>query len=90
VYYDRLRSKGIEQADIFLELVHFSPIKIVDMVSMPVIHEVARFKTSYKVSLADSFALATASCLSGTLVTSDHHELEQVEQQESIPFLWIR
>jgi hypothetical protein len=42
------------------------------------------------VSLVDSFTLATANCLSGTLVTSDHHELEQVEQQELIPFLWIR
>jgi hypothetical protein len=41
-------------------------------------------------SLADSFLLATARLYSATVVTSDYGELETVEQNLPIPFLWIR
>jgi len=44
----------------------------------------------YKISLADSFAVAQAKVTNGILLTSDHHELEAVEASEPIKFLWIR
>jgi predicted nucleic acid-binding protein len=55
-----------------------------------VYYEAGRLKAEYKISLADAIGLSTAICLNATFVTSDHHELEKVEQDEAVPFLWIR
>jgi len=41
-------------------------------------------------SFADSILMATAHYTGATVVTCDHVELEPVEQQEHITFLWIR
>jgi predicted nucleic acid-binding protein len=46
--------------------------------------------TYHRISLADAIGLATAKELSGQFATSDHHELEKIEQQEPYQFLWIR
>jgi predicted nucleic acid-binding protein len=43
-----------------------------------------------RVSLADCFALALAIHGGGTLVTSDHHELEPIARAGLCPFLFIR
>ena len=48
-------------------------------------------KASYKISLADSIALATASVLNGELLTCDHHEFDAIDKsEENINFHWIR
>jgi predicted nucleic acid-binding protein len=53
--------------------------------------EAGRLKSLYKVSFADTFALATASVSGGILLTADHHEMDKVEQIEpGIKFRWIR
>jgi ribonuclease VapC len=88
-YYDQIRTKGSEAANDFLKSILASSIEIYDTVTDTIFREAARFKTSYKISLGDSFACATASCFSGTLVTSDY-ELKAVEDKEAIDFCWIR
>jgi predicted nucleic acid-binding protein len=52
--------------------------------------EAGRFKASYKISLADSIALAETSVSGGKLLTADHHEFDIIEKQEKIKFNWIR
>ena len=52
--------------------------------------EAGRLKATYRISLADSIALAEASVSGGILLTADHHELELVEKNENIVFHWIR
>jgi predicted nucleic acid-binding protein len=89
VYYDRIRAINLEVAGEFLEKISASPVQIINTITQPLLREAARFKVTYNPSLADCFALAAASCHQGTLVTSDHSELEAVEKQESIPFLWL-
>ena len=42
------------------------------------------------ISLADSFALAQALISDGELLTSDHHEFDEIEGNELITFCWIR
>jgi predicted nucleic acid-binding protein len=54
-----------------------------------VFDEAACLKSNYKLSLADAIGVATAKELSGQFVTSDHSELEAVEQYEQTPFLWL-
>jgi predicted nucleic acid-binding protein len=67
-----------------------SEVKITSL-TIPTLVEAGRLKVTYKISLADSIALAEASVSGGTLVTADHHEMDAIEQSEpGINFLWIR
>ena len=52
--------------------------------------EAGRLKASYKISFADSFALAQTIVSGGELLTSDRHEFEVIEGKEDIRFVWIR
>jgi predicted nucleic acid-binding protein len=89
VYYDRLRTRKDSEIKDFLEFTAVAPIEILNSISDFVFHEAARLKASYKMSLADAVGLAATKELSGQFVTSDHSELEEVEQHEKIPFLWL-
>jgi predicted nucleic acid-binding protein len=89
VYYDRIYVMGINDAKDILDSILAEPIEIIDTISYPVLYEAGRLKTSYTLSLADAIGLATAKELSGQFVTSDHSELEPVEQNEPIQFLWL-
>jgi predicted nucleic acid-binding protein len=89
-YYDQYRSLGKLVADKTLDSIKKSPITIISEISDVVFAEAGRLKASYRISLADSVALAEASVLKGTLLTADHHELDAVEQKEHIKFRWIR
>jgi predicted nucleic acid-binding protein len=67
------------------------PITILSDISDAIFEEAGRLKASYKVSFADTFALATASVTDATLLTADHHEMDAVEQNEqNIKFHWVR
>ena len=89
VHYANVRNLGSEQAGIILENIFASPIQIVPVISDTIFHHSARLKSAYKCSLADTIGIATAIELSGHFVTSDHHELETVDKNESIPFIWL-
>jgi predicted nucleic acid-binding protein len=88
VYYDRLYVSRDEAEEAY-ELIYNSNIQVIDDITL-ILREAARYKTTYNLSLADAIGLATAVCLDATFVTCDHHELEVIEQKESIPLLWIR
>ena len=90
VYYDLYRSIGKDIAEKILAEIKKRPITIISDFTDELFGEAGRLKASYKISLADSFALAQAIVSSGELLTSDHHEFEMVEQQEKIKFGWIR
>jgi predicted nucleic acid-binding protein len=90
VYYDRLKIVGYGRAEEILRWIYASAIQIHETITPSILREAGRLKTAYSMSLADSFACATASCLNATLVTSDHKELEAVERGESIHFFWFR
>ncbi|MDR3164075.1 MAG: PIN domain-containing protein [Synergistaceae bacterium] len=90
VYYDVYRSADKETADnVVFELVK-CPITVVAEISDAVFTEAGRLKATYKISLADSIALAETSVSGGSLVTADHHEFDSIEKRESIRFHWIR
>jgi len=90
VYYDFYRSFGKETADGMVAQVEASAVNIVTKIDKILLTEAGRLKATYKISLADSFALAQAKVTGGTLLTSDHHEFDVIEQKEPIKFLWIR
>jgi hypothetical protein len=47
-------------------------------------------KSKYKLSLADSIALAETIINKGSLVTADHHEIEPIEIVEKLNITWFR
>ncbi|MDR1929050.1 MAG: PIN domain-containing protein [Treponema sp.] len=90
VYYDRIRIEGLEKAEQILQWVYSSAVEVLEIIPAPVIREAGRFKAAYDMSLADSLACATSSWLSAVLVSSDHGELDAVEKDGGLKFLWIR
>jgi predicted nucleic acid-binding protein len=90
VYYQDYRLHGEKAANKMIESVKALEIKIITDVSNELFCEAGRLKAIYKISLADSIALAQAKVIKGTLLTSDHHEFNIVETNEPIRFLWIR
>jgi predicted nucleic acid-binding protein len=90
VYYDVFRSADKETADNVVSELIKRPVTVVSEISDAVFSEAGRLKATYKISLADSIALAEAAVSGGSLVTADHHEFESVEKNEKMHFYWIR
>lgn len=91
VYYDRIRINGSKLADkIINEIYDTFPVTIIETNTSAIVREAAYYKSTGKMSFADSILVATAKCTGATVVTCDHVELKPVEQQGQIPFLWIR
>jgi predicted nucleic acid-binding protein len=65
------------------------PITFIRNMSDSLVKEAARLKYTYRIALGDVFGLAAAKELKATFVTSDHNEMEQIEQHEPISFLWL-
>jgi predicted nucleic acid-binding protein len=90
VYYNVFRSHDKEKADEMLKTIKMSPIRIIHEINDEVFVEAGRIKACYKVSIADTIALAEALVSKCELLTSDHHEFDIVQSQEPILFHWIR
>ena len=90
VYYELFRSYDKEYADDKLEKINKLPVVIIPGISDAVFLEAGRLKATYKISIADAVALAEASVSGATLVTADHHEMNIIDKNEKIRFLWIR
>lgn len=91
VYYDVYRRCGEAAAADMLDTVAVSPIFVKSEISDEVLKEAGRLKASYRISIADSIALAETSVLKGSLLTSDHHEFDAIEKSDGgIRFHWIR
>ena len=89
VYYDRIYIKGNEYAETVLESIYASPITVLHDISHDLIKDAARFKTSYSMSLADTFAAATAKSLGASLVTKDN-EMKEAEEAGEFSILWLK
>ena len=90
VYYDAYRLRSKEQAGLMLSEFKKRPITINAEISDEIFNEAGRLKATYKISLADSFALAQAIVSGAELLTSDHHEFDPIEGKEGLRFCWIR
>ena len=90
VYYDLFRTYGKERADKILDEIKRLPIQIYHDISDEVFAIAGRLKASYKISLADSIALAQTIATCGELLTADHHEFGAIDGHENIRFHWIR
>jgi predicted nucleic acid-binding protein len=90
VYYKIFKTYGQNEANNLFETMKQMPIMIKETLTDDVFKESGRLKSKYKMSLADSIAIAETIISKGTLVTSDHHEIEPVEVGEKINVLWFK
>jgi predicted nucleic acid-binding protein len=90
VYYKIYKAYGKASANDMADTMKQMPILIKDTLDDAVLKEAGRIKASYKLSIADSIAIAETIINNGTLVTSDHHEIEPIEKQEKIDVFWFR
>ena len=90
VYYDVIKSYDEQTANNMLKIVAEMPIKIIHEISDAVMKKAGYLKSKYRISLADSIAIAESITRDGILITSDHHEFETIEQHENIKIYWYR
>jgi uncharacterized protein len=90
IFYGIYREDGKERAEEVLERISNLPIKLINRLQNKVFGEAGRLKATYKISLADSIALAEAIIKKAWLMTSDHHEFDEIEDKEQMNFYWIR
>lgn len=90
IYYGVYRDDGkIKAEDTLIRALNL-PLKVIDKLDDNVFREAGRFKAKYKISLADSIALAEAKVRDAILVTADHHEFDVIDKNGEVMFYWIR
>jgi predicted nucleic acid-binding protein len=90
VYYKIYRKYGKLEADKLFTTMEQMPILIKDTLTNDVFKEAGRLKAKYKLSIADSIAIAETITSNGSLVTADHNEIGPVETAEKINITWFR
>jgi len=85
VFYDLYRARGLEASQALVHSIEKSCIKIIDTISQEMMYNAGRIKVDYKVSFADSFAIACAIGLGATLVTADRHEMSVLDEGQIVP-----
>ena len=91
VYYDLYRRGGEKEASRLEELLATAGIELVEMIPSSLWQTAGKPKAEWRrVSLADCFALAFAVLEGGTVLTSDHHELDPIAQAALCPIRFIR
>lgn len=90
VYYDVIKNYDEQEADKMLETVKELPIEITKELENTAFKKAGYLKSKYKMSLADSIALAESIARNGRLITSDHHEFALIEKSENIKIYWFR
>jgi uncharacterized protein with PIN domain len=91
VYYDLYRRTGEERANKLAKVLADHGVAVEESLSAGLWQAAGKIKAEWRrVSLADCVALALAIRDGGTLVTSDHHELDRIAQAQVCAIRFIR
>lgn len=91
VYYDIYRRSGEEDASTLEEILTTTGIELVEAIPSSLWRSAGKLKAEWRrVSLADCIALALALQENGTVLTSDHHELDPIAEAAICPIHFIR
>ena len=89
VYYDYKKHQPYS-AFLLYDLLKQMNIQLFDKLDKKIIEEAAVFKIHYKMSLADSIACGFAKKLGAPLLTSDHHEFNELMKDKVLDICFIR
>jgi predicted nucleic acid-binding protein len=90
VYYHIINVYNQNKANEMLEKIKKFPIEIIVGLDDNTFNEAGRIKSKYKIPLGDSIVTAECIVRKGTLVTSDHSDLEKIQNVENIKINWFR
>lgn len=90
IYYDHLRTVGKGSADELFDDIAQLPIQIVWHLTPELLMQAGTYKTTQRISFADSFVLALAKLEQATVVSTDHHEFDALERDALLTFFWLR
>jgi uncharacterized protein with PIN domain len=91
IYYDLCRRGNTEDAESLESIFAEYDIELLEGLPSDLWKVAGKLKAEWRrVSLADCFALALAIRENGTLVTSDHHELDPIAKAEVCPIRFFR
>jgi uncharacterized protein len=91
VYYDIYRRSGEEEASALGDLLATTGIELVETTPSPLWTSAGRLKAQWRrVSLADCIVLSLALIEKGTVLSSDHHELDPIADAAVCPIRFIR
>lgn len=91
VYYDVYRRTGEEDAAALEDVLTTAGIELVETIPSILWRTAGQLKAKWRrVSLADCFVLALALLENGTVLTSDHRELEPIAEAAVCPIRFIR
>jgi uncharacterized protein with PIN domain len=91
VYYDLLRRGNAEDAETLEVIFGELGLELLEALPSNLWRTAGKLKADWRrVSLADCFTLALAIGEKGTLVTSDHHELDPISEAHVCPIRFIR
>jgi predicted nucleic acid-binding protein len=91
VYYDVYRRSSEEDASGLEEILVTTGLEVVEAIPSPLWQTAGKLKAEWRrISLADCIALALALLENGTVLTSDHHELDQIAEASICPIRFIR
>jgi len=89
LFYDCLK-RDAATAQQLVDDVYGLPLTVVEALDRALMQHAGGFKTTYRVSLADSVALGLAQQHNAHLVSSDHHEFDPIDHDGKARFWWIR
>jgi predicted nucleic acid-binding protein len=89
VYYYVFQRESRANADRLFQDILLSKIELISDLDDAFLKDTGYYKSTYKISLADSFVLATGKRSDATIITADH-EFDEAEQIEDIQFLWFK
>jgi len=90
VYYHIINIYDQNKANEMLKIIRKFPIEVIIGLEESSFNEAGRIKSKYKIPLGDSIVVAECIIRKGTLVTSDHSDLEKMENAEKIMINWFR
>jgi len=90
VYYYIINIYGQSKANEILRTIRKFPIEVIIGLENNTFNEAGRIKSTYKIPLGDSIVVAECIIRKGILVTSDHSDLEKIEDAEKIMINWFR
>jgi predicted nucleic acid-binding protein len=90
VYYYVCNTYNQDEANKALKKIKEFPIEIIIGLKDNVFNEAGRIKSTYKIPLGDSIVVAECIIGKGTLVISDHNDIEKIEKAEDIKINWFR
>jgi PIN domain nuclease of toxin-antitoxin system len=90
VYYGAYHESGESAAETAMTKIAGIGIQLRDDFDPDFWKAAGRLKASHRMSLADAFAIALTLRVGGTLVTSDHHELDPIAAAGICPITFFR